>query len=165
MLEHRTGRRAGFGKIFLALIAASSVGVGIADIHRLPENTPTVRGCPSPAPKLKATSPSTVVADFVVTVNGNLQYLVNGQVNPTLTLNRGQTYLFDLTAFGDEHPFVINLQANNPFGPLLAGPSSGEILSFTPDALPSTVYYHCEVHYGSMTGTINIVSPQCNCGP
>lgn len=27
--------------------------------------------------------------------------------------------------------------------------------------MPSTIYYHCEVHYGGMAGTINLVPPVC----
>ena len=103
-------------------------------------------------------------ADFVVTVNGNLQYVINGVVNAPLTLTRGQTYLFDLSAFNDEHPFVINAQANNPFAPLLVGPASGQVISFTPNTvMPATIYYHCVVHYTSMTGSISLGPPAPAC--
>ena len=96
-------------------------------------------------------------ADFMVTLNGELQWVVNEQVNPVLTLERGHTYTFDLNAFGDAHPFVINSNANNPFGTAFAGPAYGTLLSFTPgNSLPSTIYYHCTVHYTSMVGSIQL---------
>jgi hypothetical protein len=91
----------------------------------------------------------------VTTTSGPFQYVINGVVGPTLVLDRGQTYLFDLTAFGSFHPFVINSNANDAFGTHFMGPSSGAVVSFTPGfALPPTIYYHCEVHYGTMVGTI-----------
>jgi hypothetical protein len=123
----------------------------------------TVAGCPTPLPQ-PTKAPALPPADFIVSVNGNLQWLVNGTVNPTLTLTRGTTYLLDLTAFGDEHPFVINANANNPFGTVYAGPSSGTTIPFTPTAqMPSTIYYHCEVHYGSMKGTIVLLGEMALC--
>jgi hypothetical protein len=95
-------------------------------------------------------------------VDLSLRWLVNGAVAPTLTLTRGQTYTFDLTTITDEHPMVINATASHPFPPLVLGPSHGQIISFTPDmAMPATLYYHCEVHYGLMTGTIHLVPPPC----
>lgn len=121
-------------------------------------------GCTSPSPSLLKEAPDLPPADFVITVDGNLQWLVNGVVNPTLTLTRGTTYTFDLTAFGDEHPLVINANANNPFGTLYAGPSSGLIISFTPTAqMSATIYYHCEVHYGSMKGAITLLGEMADC--
>lgn len=127
-------------------------------------NMPPAKGCTSPAPRADRPSerPQPGAADFVVSVNGNLQWVVNGAVNPTLTLTRGQTYLFDLTAFQDEHPFVINADPIFPFAPLLLPDSYGAIVPFTPSiAMPATIYYHCTVHYGPMKGTINLVSPPC----
>ncbi len=90
--------------------------------------------------------------------------MVNGSINPTLMLNRGQRYTFDLTTFGDEHPFLINGNPSNPFGPLYAGPASGTTMTFTPTAqMPATLYYYCEVHYGGMKGTIVVLGEQANC--
>lgn len=99
-------------------------------------------------------------ADFVVTVAPGLQWDINGGTNPTLTLNRGQTYAFDLTGVGGQHPFVINSNATDADGTIYAGPASGTMFTFTPDqVMPSTIYYHCVNHFSSMAGTINLVSP------
>jgi len=146
------------------LLALSSPGLGLSDNDREGPILSAVKGCPSKPLRAERSSalPAMGAADFVVTVNGNLQWLVNGVVNPTLTLTRGQTYLFDLTAFGDEHPLVINDHPNDPFGPLIIGPSSGQVISFTPDMdMSNTLYYHCEVHYGSMVGAMNLIDPPC----
>jgi hypothetical protein len=132
------------------------------------EDTPAnrVMGCGSPAaPRAFTDSPElSPPADFIVTANANLQWVINGQVNPTLQLVRGQTYVFDLTAFGDEHPFIINSNANNPFGTAFTSQAYGTNLSFTPSAYsPATIYYHCTVHYGGMAGTIQLSGQQLVC--
>ena len=85
--------------------------------------------------------------------------------DPTLTLVRGKTYEFDVTAGG--HPFWIKTtqltgtsgQYND--GVTNNGMSSG-ILTFTvPADAPSILYYVCQIH-GSMTGRINIVDSNEN---
>lgn len=120
----------------------------------------TARGCPSPMPEVLTV---TGVADFVVTIGGSpsLHYIINGVPSQTLVLTIGHTYTFDLTAFGDEHPFIINSNATNPWGTLFLPAVSGNVVDFTPIAsMPGTIYYHCEVHYGSMVGTIQLQAPQ-----
>lgn len=147
---------------FLHRMTWLPVLVGLASLlliaagDKLPGIAPPLKECIAPPPRTgPLPGPATPPADFIVTVNGDLQWVVNGEVNPVLTLNRGQSYTFDLTAFGDAHPFVINSNATNPFGTLYSGPASGTTITFTPgNSLPSTVYYHCSVHYGSMAGTI-----------
>lgn len=161
---HRPPMRSGFGKLIVLLLLGTGMGAGSMDGRSSSSDGPSVKGCASVPLHAGGTSslPLAGAADFIVTVNGNLQWLVNGTVNPTLTLTRGQTYLFDLTAFMDEHPFVINAQAIFPFAPLLLQDSYGEIVPFTPSgSMPATIYYHCTVHYGSMTGTIHLVDPPC----
>ncbi|HEX2617634.1 MAG TPA: hypothetical protein VHL57_08835 [Flavobacteriales bacterium] len=129
-----------------------------------PPVLPGSQRCTAPrsgAPRAPQASPD-LVGDFVITANGNLQWVIGGVVNPTLTLVRGRTYVFDLTAITNEHPFVINAAAGHPFAPLLSGPAFAQLLTFTPtSAMPATIYYHCEVHYGSMTGRIDLVAPPC----
>lgn len=99
-------------------------------------------------------------ADFTVTTNGASDYVINGQLDPTLTLNRGQTYVLNLIGVSGAHPFVINSNAANAGGTIYAGPATATTITFTPDfVMPSTIYYHCSVHSGSMAGTINLVSP------
>ena len=163
MNMHPLHRAVSLGKLLVFLLLAVSWGVGSMGGSTVHAEPSSVQACASPMPRREQPAANTaLVADFVVTVNGNLQYVVNGSVNPTLTLVRGQTYLFDLAAFGDEHPFLINTNATNPWGQIYFGPVSGQVFAFTPplDAL-SPIYYHCEVHYGSMAGTIITVAPPC----
>lgn len=117
-----------------------------------------VNGCRVPQP----TTPHAPAldADFVVVASPSFQYVVNGLVNGAITLTRGHSYLFDLTAFGDEHPFVINSNATNPWGTIYLPGSYGSVVGFTPTAaMPGTIFYHCEVHYGGMVGTIHLEDP------
>ncbi len=158
-------RQAAISKGLALLLLTSSNALIDLSRHRLAP-LQNARGCVAPSTTSSSVSAITDLppADLVVTVNGSFQWVVNGSVNPTLTLDRGQTYLFDLAAFTDEHPFVINTHANDPFGPLLAGPAFGQVISFTPGpTMPATIYYHCVVHYGSMVGTIHLVGTQLPC--
>ena len=80
--------------------------------------------------------------------------------DPTLTLVRGKTYEFDVTASG--HPFWIKTiqgaGSSNQYNEGITnnGVSSGKLTFTVSDDAPSTLYYNCQFH-GSMTGVINIV--------
>ncbi len=116
-------------------------------------------GCGAPVSPPPERSPLAPPADFIVSANANFQWVVNGLVQPALTLTRGTTYSFDLSAFTDEHPFLINDQSNNQFGTIYLPQSFGTTVTFTPTAgMPGTIYYHCSVHSG-MKGPINLVNP------
>ena len=80
--------------------------------------------------------------------------------DPTLTLERGKTYEFDVSAQG--HPFWIKTDQINGSssqyneGITNNGLSSGKLIFTVPTDAPSTLYYICQIH-SSMTGVINIV--------
>ena len=80
--------------------------------------------------------------------------------DPTLTLVRGKTYEFDVTAGG--HPFWIKTtQGTGSFnqyneGITNNGVSNGKLTFTVADDAPSQLFYNCQYH-GSMTGIINIV--------
>ncbi|MFD0861568.1 hypothetical protein ACFQ1M_05075 [Sungkyunkwania multivorans] len=106
-----------------------------------------------------------VTAIFNVTNQGASAYLFNGgdfsnTSNPSITLERGKTYEFNIDAPG--HPFLIKSdqstgtgnQYNN--GVSNNGASDGTITFTVPQDAPNTLFYICEFH-GSMTGTFNIV--------
>jgi len=97
---------------------------------------------------------------FTVTNSGFTAYLVNGQVNPSLTLTRGLTYTFNVTATG--HPFYIKTQqvtgtgSRYDTGVTGQGATSGSVVFQVPQDAPNTLYYQCSIH-GTMTGILNIV--------
>ena len=98
-----------------------------------------------------------------VTNQGATAYLFNGGFpNGPLTLVRGQTYTFNVTATG--HPFHITtapgLPAQDFVDPGLTGngTASGTITFTVPTANPPTqLFFQCGIHT-AMTGTINLVA-------
>jgi len=89
----------------------------------------------------------------------------NGTVNdPAFTVYRGHTYVFDNSANGATHPF--NLQTTDPgvagysVGDLYttgtSGDNEGVYVWTVPMDAPSTLYYVCTNHGGSMFGTITV---------
>jgi hypothetical protein len=79
--------------------------------------------------------------------------------NPTLSLDRGQTYTFNVVAVG--HPFFITTVALNAgAAPFTTGVSGNNVqngtLTFTvPPSAPNTLFYQCGIH-NAMSGMIQI---------
>jgi hypothetical protein len=106
-------------------------------------------------------------ANAAMTINMTNQamsaWLINGATpNGTLTLTRGQTYLFVVNAPG--HPFFItSVPGNNPVMPLVDSGLSGNgtasgTVTFTPSSTtPASFSYQCSAHT-AMTCTINLVA-------
>jgi hypothetical protein len=104
------------------------------------------------------------ITNFEVTNNGASSYVFNGggfsnQNNPTLNLERGKTYEFDIDTPG--HPFYIKtiqgVGSSNAYnnGVVNNGTVNGVIRFTVPNDAPNTLFYNCEFH-GSMTGTVFI---------
>ena len=98
--------------------------------------------------------------EFGVTASGSSAYTFSGGAtgnNPTLTLQRGKTYRFDVNASG--HPFQIRVSSggsNYTNGVVNAGTQSGAVYFTVPDGAPDTLVYQCTVH-AAMVGTINVI--------
>jgi hypothetical protein len=98
--------------------------------------------------------------EFTVTNVGLSAYNISGNNNPTLTLTRGKTYVFHVSALG--HPFDIKTVSStgtaNRFntGVTGQGVQNGDLTFVVPPSAPNTLFYNCEVHI-AMSGTINIV--------
>lgn len=104
-------------------------------------------------------APSTI---FNVGNSGSGAYLIDGASNPTISLIRGQKYVFDVNATG--HPFYIQTSdsgytAGNVYasGITGAGTQVGQVVFEVPLDAPDTLYYVCQFH-SSMRGKINISS-------
>lgn len=99
---------------------------------------------------------------FIVTNNGATSYRVDGVNNPILSLERGKTYTFNITASG--HPFYIKTirttGSNNQYtsGVTGNGTQVGTLTFVVPMDAPNQLFYQCGVHSG-MGGTINITTP------
>ena len=98
--------------------------------------------------------------EFGVTASGSSAYTFSGGAtgnNPTITLQRGKTYRFDVNASG--HPFMIRVSSggsNYTNGVENAGTQSGAVYFTVPDDAPNSLVYQCSVH-AAMVGTINII--------
>jgi hypothetical protein len=104
---------------------------------------------------------SASAADFSVVATFPT-YTINNLSNPGLTLQRGLTYTFSISATG--HPFYIKTiqgattaNAYND-GVTGNGTQSGTLTFVVPASAPATLFYDCSIH-SSMTGTITIVDP------
>lgn len=101
--------------------------------------------------------------DFAVTAGDFINYTVNGQADPTLTLQRGVTYVFQIGNL-TIHPFYIKsasgLGSAGAFntGVINNGATSGNLSFTVPANAPDTLFYQCGNH-SSMLGTLNIVTP------
>ena len=98
-------------------------------------------------------------SDYRFTVEGE-------QANdPVLTLERGKTYEFDVSAQG--HPFWIKTDqvtgSSSQYNEGISnnGLSNGKLTFTVSDDAPSTLYYICQIH-SNMTGVIKIVDNNDN---
>ena len=108
---------------------------------------------------LEATS-SNPYQIFTVVNNGASAYTIDGSDNPTLNLERGRTYEFDINASG--HPFYIMTgsgayTAGGQYNDGVSGQGTevGTLEFNVPEDAPDTLAYVCGVH-SSMAGTINV---------
>lgn len=148
---------AGSGGIALGDISVGSEGTASGDGSLAYNNSTGVFTYTPPI------IPSVALPDdqeFGVTNNGASAYTFSGAAtgdNPTITLQRGKTYRFDVNASG--HPFAIRVSNGGSAytnGIENANAQVGAIYFTVPDDAPATLVYQCTVHSG-MVGTINII--------
>jgi hypothetical protein len=98
-----------------------------------------------------------------VTGGNGVDYFINGQPDPSLTLQRGVTYIFQLSNVA-LHPFWIksSLGAGSSgrydVGVTNNGATSGNVTFAVQASAPDTLFYQCGNHF-AMNGVLNIVSP------
>lgn len=100
---------------------------------------------------------------YAVTNFGTSAYRFdNATNNPTLTFERGKTYVFNVNAPG--HPFYIKTQRVTGTGSqytngVTGNGATGTAVTFVvPMNAPNQLFYQCSVH-SAMGGTINITNP------
>jgi hypothetical protein len=112
--------------------------------------------------------------NYAVTASGVANWIINGSIEPALTLLKGFTYYFNVNS-DPLIPFWIKTSPatgtgfayNN--GVTNNGITSGTITFTVPDSAPSTLYYIAQ-NYGNMQGVISVISngergPQGVAGP
>jgi len=100
---------------------------------------------------------------FAVTAGGFAAWTIDAADNPPLTLQRGRTYVFDLTNVAGVHPFNINTVNTTGNGSRYnSGVSNNgatgntDITFVVPADAPATLHYNCGNH-AAMNGQITIV--------
>ena len=107
--------------------------------------------------------------NYRVTNSGTSSYLIDQLPNPTLTLARGNTYVFNLT-LSAPYPFWIKTaivqgtgSAYNS-GVTRNGSATGLVTFTVPQDAPDTLYYVAE-NQTNLNGTFNIVNGTSGTGP
>lgn len=107
--------------------------------------------------------PSATAQSFNVTAFDLENYSIGGQSDPTLTLERGVTYVFNLSNLGI-HPFwiksVLGIGSSGAYnnGVINNGSTFAAVTFTVPADAPNQLFYQCGSHF-SMAGIINIVTP------
>ncbi len=101
--------------------------------------------------------------NFSVTGGNGINYFINGQNDPPLTLQRGVTYVFLLSNVSI-HPFWIKSSLGSgssgryDSGVSRNGATSGSVTFAVPQGAPDRLFYQCGLH-SAMNGTLTIVTP------
>ncbi len=94
--------------------------------------------------------------------NAPTSFTINNTENPTLTLQRNQTYTFTISETSN-HPFyIMSIQGTNTVNAFAQGvtgngTANGTLTFTVPLSAPNTLYYNCSIHAG-MTGLINVIN-------
>lgn len=100
---------------------------------------------------------------FVVTVAGGV-FVIDGTSNPTLTLDRGATYIFDVSDSSVAgHPLAFKDGSGNAYTTGVtssgtAGSANATVTIVVAANAPSSLRYYCTVHGNSMGNTISVVN-------
>jgi len=142
--------------------AAFAITTTTTSTTAVPTTTTTSSSTTTSTSSTTTTTSTTVALNtFNVTNDGSGNYVINGESNPTLNVNEGQTYTFNISAIG--HPFWIktvnSIGTGNAYndGVTSNGIDNGTITFVVPYDAPSTLYYNCEFH-SSMAGIINVTN-------
>jgi hypothetical protein len=132
-------------------------------------------GSASVSPNQTAAPDGTTTADLILDVPPTeTTYIVNGDGSnyyftssidgpigggdPTLILEKGKTYIFNITAPG-VHPFYIltgsGYTAGGVYNDGVSGYGTSQITFVVPESAPTPLYYGCSVHL-NMTGQLTI---------
>jgi hypothetical protein len=103
-----------------------------------------------------------VSTTFVVTVAAGVFY-IDGVANPTLTLDRGNTYIFDQSDSSNSgHPLAFKEGSSSyTTGVTVSGTAGQAGATVTIDVAsnaPSSLLYYCTVHGNGMGNTISVVN-------
>lgn len=115
----------------------------------------------SPLAALAAPKGSTTT--FAVSAGSFSAWTIDGTQNPPLTLERGRTYIFNLTGVAGVHPFNINTINTTGAGSRYnqgvtnnGATGDTDITFVVPANAPSSLHYNCGNH-AAMNGNISVI--------
>jgi hypothetical protein len=120
-----------------------------------------VTGCNQGGSAPTSSIPAGTTVFTVTAGNAPVSFTINGSENPSLTLQRGKSYTFNVNS--PEHPFYLMVKqdtnAANAYsnGVTGNGTEAGTLTFAVPAGAPDTLYFDCGVH-PAMTGTITITN-------
>jgi len=107
---------------------------------------------------------ATTYAVTVAQSGGVNVFYIDGAANPTLTLDRGNTYIFDQSnASNAGHPLAFKDGSGNSYTTGVtvtgtAGQAGAKVTIDVASNAPSTLRYYCTVHGNAMGNTISVVN-------
>ncbi len=96
------------------------------------------------------------IFDTTSTSTTNIQYLINNEIQPGLSLNIDTPYTFDLTGVSSSHPFNIYTDPSS-LSLYTSTVIDGNFIYLTIDSDTNTLYYNCSSH-SSMGEPINVIN-------
>jgi hypothetical protein len=142
---------------------------GVYTFSGLPGENPTINLLRNGSYSFTVTQNAKETVNYRVRNDGAASYVIDNFANPTLTLARGNTYVFELNIRGD-YPFWIKtaqtLGANDAYnaGVSRNGSVTGQITFVVPQDAPDTLYYTAQ-NNTNMRGVLTIVDGTPGTGP
>ena len=114
----------------------------------------SIKGDQGPQGEAGQDGETPIAKTFRVTESGGYYY-IDGVLRPSLTLFRGQTYIFDYSAVPSTHPFQIRTLSDDPITQGLS--INNNIVTYkVPAELNENIKYVCTQHPTSMGNSIEI---------
>ena len=155
----------GVNTISAAVSAVNSNSSNINSVHNNSTNINLVAGDITNVNQLAgALSLETTFAVTVTNPGSGNVFVIDGTNNPTLTLDRGGTYIFDLSnGTNSGHPLAFKDGSGNSYTTGVtttgtAGSSGAKVTIVVAANAPSSLRYYCTSHGNAMGNTISVVN-------
>lgn len=142
---------------------------GVYTFSGLPGNNPTIELVRGGSYTFQVAQNTKETVNYRVGNQTNAAYLIDAVSNPSLTLARGNTYVFNINTQG-VYPFWIKTALTTGTGDAYTsgvtrnGSADGLVTFVVPQDAPDTLYYISQ-NIPNMSGTLNIVDGTPGTGP
>lgn len=145
-----------------SLAAQITVAVTLSDITTGAPTVDTLTASFTDVLSFNSLGPEVTNYSVTVADNGGNKFYIDGVSNPTLSLVRGQKYVFDVSdATNDGHPLRFKDGSGNSYTTGVtasgtAGQSGATVTILVASDAPSSLRYYCTVHGNGMGNTISV---------